>query len=84
MMFPIAYSRVLACYVVVSGGLRRTDCGTTSGGRDKSRRAIWRYVIVVADGFARRPERDRAVAGLSLLTSWAFHRAALVQAGRTA
>lgn len=84
MMFPIAYSHVLACYVAISGGLRRTDCGTTSGGRDKRPRARRHYGIVVVDVFARCADRDRAVADLSLLTSWAFHRAALVQTGRTA
>ena len=81
MMSPIAYSRVLACYVVVSGKLRRTDCGTTSGGRDKRPRPRRRYGIVVVDTFARHTMRYRAVSGFSLLILWVLHRAALIDAG---
>ncbi len=84
MMFPVAYSRVLACYVAVSEGLRRTDCGTMLGGRDKRPRADRRYGIVVVDCFTRRAERHGAARTFNRLLLRAFLRAALVQERRPA
>jgi hypothetical protein len=81
MMFPIAYRRMLACYVAVSGELRRTDCGTTLGGQDKRCRAARRYVVVVHVFFARRADQRRAASSLIPLIPLILCRATAALSG---
>lgn len=80
----IAVWRVLACPLAVPEGVRRTDSGTTEGGRDKRPRAKGLYSPVVVELFARRENRHSATLTSYHLISRAFHRAALFSARPTA
>jgi len=76
----IAVWRVLAYPLAVPEGMRRTDNGTTEGGRDKRRGTDARYVVVLPKLFAHSGIVRSATLSFNALIYRGFHRAATSEA----